>query len=422
MNTLLIKDVVRDGVPCDIYIKEGVIRRIASGICTDADTVVDGRGMTVMPAFVNMHTHSGMTLFRSIYEDMELSKWLDVVWKAEQVLDDEFIYWGTRLACLEMIKTGTAAFADMYWTIDKAAEAVRDSGMRALLTYCFLDGGDAEKQRLQRDECARMYGISREWPERLQFGVSIHAHYTVSDENMLWAADFARSRSLLLHTHLSETRKENQEHQDRYGVSPTHRLASLGLLGKDLIAAHALWLDEDDVRLLGDSGTTVVHNINSNLKLASGYRFLYNELRDAGALVTMGTDGCGSSNNLDLREALKTAALLQKAWRCDPTALPVDELLAMGTVNGAKALGLNAGTVEVGSLADLILVNTFSPFFIPAHNFKANLIYSANSSCVDTLICGGRVLMKDGKVKDEDEILRNAARQAERFISKINAL
>lgn len=422
MGTLLIKNAVLDGAPADIYIKEGVISRIGADMAGKADEVIDAGGMTVMPSFVNMHTHSGMTLFRGICEDMPLAVWLDAVWKAETVLDRDFIYWATRLACLEMIKTGTGTFADMYWTIDTAAEAVRDSGMRALLTYCFLDGGDMNKEALQREECGRMYEISAGWPEKIKFGVSIHAHYTVSDGNMLWAADFARKHSLLLHTHLSETLPENRKHLDRYGVSPTHRLSTLGILGRNLIAAHSLWLDADDVRMLGDAGVTVVHNINSNLKLASGYRFLYNELRDAGANVTIGTDGCGSSNNLDIREALKTAALMQKAWRENPAALPVDELLAMGSANGARTLGLHAGVVEEGAAADLILVNTDSPFFIPAHNFKANFIYSANSSCIDTLVSGGKVLMRGGKVDGEEEVLREARRQAERFIGKISKL
>ena len=267
-----------------------------------------------------------------------------------------------------------------------------------------------------------MYEVSRVWSPRVQFGVSVHAHYTVCDDNMLWAADFVRKHSLLLHTHISETRSENESHTARYGVSPTRRLADMGLLGRDVVAAHTLWLSEEDVRLLGESGTTVVHNINSNLKLASGYRFLYNELRDAGANVTMGTDGCGSSNNLDMREALKTAALMQKAWREDPAALPVDELLAMGTRNGAKGLGLNSGVVEEGALADLILVDTDSAFFIPEHNFKANLIYAANSSCIDTLICDGRVLMSGGKVDGEKEVMARAREEAGRFIRKINSI
>lgn len=189
-GNLMLRNVLLEGVTQDIYIKEGVISAIGSGLrCEDGDKVLDGHGMTVLPAFVNMHTHSGMTLFRGICEDMPLSAWLDSVWKAETALDPDLIYWGTRLACLEMIRTGTAVFADMYWNIDVAARAVSDSGMRALLTYCFLDGGDTGKQMAQREECSRMYDISRSWPSRVMFGVSIHAHYTVSDGNMLWAAD-----------------------------------------------------------------------------------------------------------------------------------------------------------------------------------------------------------------------------------------
>ena len=420
-GTLMLRNVLLEGIPRDIYIKEGVISAIGAGLrCGEGTEELDGRRMRVMPAFVNMHTHSGMTLFRGICEDMPLGTWLDAVWRAETALDPDLIYWGTRLACLEMIKTGTAAFADMYWTVDRAARAVEDSGMRALLTYCFLDSGDTRRQILQREECEAMYDISRDWPSRVMFGVSVHAHYTVSDDNMLWAADFARSRSLLLHTHLSETLSENERHQARYGISPTRRLADMGLLGRDLIAAHTLWLSDGDIRLLGESGTTVVHNINSNLKLASGYRFRCRELTEAGANVTMGTDGAGSSNNLDLREALKTAALVQKAWREDPAALPLDDLIAMGTVNGARGLGLHGGVVEEGALADLILVNTDSPAFIPGYNFKSDFIYSANSSCIDTLICDGNVLMRGGHVEGEEEVMVRAREEAKRFYDKIN--
>lgn len=420
-GNLMLRNIRLDGHPRDIYIRDGIISSIGSKLqCGDAVQEVDGHGMSVLPAFVNMHTHAGMTLFRGICEDMPLTAWLEAVWKAETVLDDDLVYWGTRLACLEMIRTGTAVFNDMYWRVDTAAQAVEDSGMKALLTYCFLDGGDERKEALQRKECEDMYLASRSWSPRVRFGVSVHAHYTVSDSNMLWAAGFARSRSLLLHTHLSETCGENEAHMRKYGISPVRRLAEMGLLGRDMIAAHTLWLSDEDVRLLGETGTTVVHNVNSNLKLASGYRFRYQELRDAGANVTMGTDGAGSSNNLDLREALKTAALMQKAWREDPSALPLDELLAMGTVNGARVLGLHSGTVEEGAVADLILVDTDSPFFVPAHNFKANFIYSANSSCIDTLVCDGRILMRGGRIEGQDEIIAKARKETDRFLRKIN--
>lgn len=420
MDTLLIKNIVHNGTVCDIFIRGGIIEDITGDCSRIADRTIDGKGMTVIPSFVNMHTHSGMTLFRGICEDMPLDRWLDAVWKAEKELDSEMIYWATRLACLEMIKSGTTAFTDMYWYIDRGADAVAASGMKAVLCYCFLDGGDPAKQELQREECMEMYRISRSWPETVKFGVAIHAHYTVCDENMLWAADFARKHSLPLHTHLSETESENIAHSDRYGISPTRRLSDLGILGPDLIAAHCLWLDDNDIGLLGNAGVTTVHNVNSNLKLASGYRFRYNELRDAGANVALGTDGAGSSNNLDMLETMKTSALLQKAWRKDPTAMPIPEVFAAASANGAKAMGIGDGKIAPGSPADLLLVNTGSPCFMPPFDFHANLLYAANSSAIDTVICNGRILMEGRRVEGEEEIMENAAAQIDRFLKLIN--
>ena len=179
------------------------------------------------------------------------------------------------------------------------------------------------------------------------------------------------------------------------GMSPVEYLDSLGVLGPDVIAAHSLWLSDKDVEILGKRGVTCVHNVNSNLKLASGYKFRYNELRDAGANVCLGTDGCASSNNLDMLETMKTAAIVQKAWRNDPAAMPLNELLSMATVNAAKALGLNAGKIEEGALADLLIINTDSHNFLSSGSFEANLVYSAHSDCVDSVICNGKFIMRN---------------------------
>lgn len=184
-----------------------------------------------------------------------------------------------------------------------------------------------------------------------------------------------------------------------------------------MIAAHALWLDEKDVELLGNKNVNVVHNINSNLKIASGYMFKYNELRDSGANVTLGTDGCASSDNLDMLEAMKTAALVQKAWRKDPKAMPVDELMDIASLNGSRALGLDGGVIEVGKVADLCLIDMRSPAFVPNLDFYSNLIYAAHSDSVDTVISGGDVVMEGRKVKDYDIILREASSQAEKMMS-----
>ena len=191
-------------------------------------------------------------------------------------------------------------------------------------------------------------------------------------------------------------------------MSPVEYLDSLGLLGPDVIAAHTIWLSDKDIEILGKRGVTCVHNINSNLKLASGYRFRYNELRDAGANVCIGTDGCGSSNNLDMLEAMKTSAMVQKAWRNDSAAMPIKELFQMSSANGAKALGLNLGEIREGALADIIIIDTDNYHFMSPASFEANLIYSAHSDCVDSVICNGRFVMKNRVVSAEREILDQA--------------
>ncbi len=418
MNSLLIKGAILDTQMKDILIKGNIIHKIADRIDEQADEIIDGKGKVVTPSLVNMHTHSAMTLVRGYVEDVLFHKWISKVWDIESHMDEEMLYWGTKLACLEMIKTGTTCFTDQYWNIERTHLAVEESGLRALMTYVFLDNGDADKIHSQRDECQNMYELSRKWDERVHFGVSIHAHYTVCDENIFWVKDFARDHHLLINTHISETQRENVEHYDKYGMSPVQRLDRMGLLSDNLIAAHCVWIDEDDIITLGRRKVNVVHNVNSNLKLASGYKFKYEELRDAGANVCVGTDGCASSNNLDILEAMKTAAILQKAWRRNPSALPLNELMDMATVNGTSALRLNAGKVKEGMLADLLLIDTNSPAFVPNYNFISNLVYSANSSCVDTTICDGKVLMQGRKVKGEEEILKMADKEAQRLVSK----
>ncbi len=415
MPSIIIKNVLINDKRQDICVKDNVIAKIGDCAGMQAETVLDGSRMAAIPGFVNMHTHSGMTLFRGMGEDMPLAKWLEEIWKAEAHLDDELIYWATKLACLEMIHTGTTTFNDMYWRLPHAAKAVKESGIRATLCYTILDGGDKAKQELQRAECEQIFYESKDWGDRVRFAPAIHAHYTVCDENMLWATDFARRHGLILHTHLAETEPEERQHMEKYGISSTRRLYNMGILGENTVAAHVVWVSAEDIRLLGEKKVTAVHNINSNLKLSSGYRFPYNELRDAGVNVTVGTDGCGSSNNLDMLEALKTSAIVQKAWRGVPTAMPLDELLAMGTVNGAKALGVNAGEIREGALADICLVDMNNTFFAPNYNFKSNLVYSAHSSCIDTVICDGRILMQGGKVEGEQEILDEFSKQIKRF-------
>ena len=274
------------------------------------------------------------------------------------------------------------------------------------------------KAALDRKGLERAFEDSSRWRRKSVFTVGCHSVYEVSEDMLVWCRDFAKANGLKLHIHLSETRTEVENCIRKHGMSPVKYLDSLGMLGPDTIAAHTLWLDSEDIRLLGENRVNVVHNINSNLKIASGYKFLYNELKDAGANVTLGTDGCASSNNLDMLEAMKTAALVQKAWRGDPKAMPLKEVMDMATVNGARALGLNAGTIECGREADLLLVNMRCPAFVPDINFLSNLVYSAHSDVVDTVICGGDILMRGRVVEGEREVLDAASEAGRKLLSK----
>jgi len=425
MNSILLRGVTFDGKVSDILLEGGIISKIK--IREDrnvpsrdmaADKVINCSGKHILPGFVNMHTHAAMTLLRGGFEDMALQNWLNNVWSVEDHLTQDDIYWGTKLAVLEMIKTGTTCFLDMYWFPDVAAQAVADMGIRANINYCILDGGDAQRGLKLRELCKQVYESSRNWAGDVKFGVAVHADYTNTEESMKWAADFARDKGLVLHCHLSETEHETQDDINKYGLTPAEHFDKFGLLGENTVLAHSVWLSDSDIELLGKRKVSVVHNINSNLKLASGYKFKYNELRDAGVNVCLGTDGAASSNNLDMREAAKTMAFMQKAWRNDPSALPLGELMEVATHNGAKALGYNGGQIREGAVADVILVDTTSESFVPSINFIGNFIYSANSSCIDTVICNGRVVMENRHVSTEEEIISKSEEIAEKLFKR----
>lgn len=416
----MLKNIKVDGSVSDVLLDGGLIAGIVSAgepvAVPDGAEVVECHGNTLMPGLVNMHTHAGMALMRGIGEDISFHEWLDRIWELEKDLDEEYVYHATKVACLEMIKTGTTTFNDQYWYMPMACKAASELGLRAALSYVVLDRNDEQESERQKIQCQEMYELSRTWPDNIQLLISVHAIYSVREPMMLWAVDFARQRGLKIHIHLSETEKEVQDCMAQHdGMSPVEYLDSLGILGPDVIAAHTLWLSDKDVEILGKRGVTCVHNVNSNLKLSSGYRFRYNELRDAGANVCLGTDGCASSNNLDMLETMKTSAMIQKAWRKDPSAMPLNELISMVTVNASKALGLDAGRIEVGAAADLLIVNTDNYNFMSTGTFEANLVYSAHSDCIDSVICNGRFLMKNRVVPGEKEILEQARKVLNRI-------
>ena len=424
MASILLRDVTLGDERKDILIGQGRIRKIGPvGSCADWEMagdldIMDCSGMVAIPGLINMHTHSPMSLMRGIGEDMLFPAWLDKIWQVEEHLDHDFVYWATKVSCLEMIRTGTTTFNDQYWFFPAAHKAASELGVRHSLGYDMMDRGSAAEAERQKDQCLRWYEHAREiWQEGSIYEVAFHAVYSVSEPMIRWISEFARERNLNLHIHLSETRKEVEDCKAAHGgLTPVEYLEELGVLGPNLLAAHTLWLTEHDIELLASRGVHCIHNINSNAKISSGYKFLYNELHDAGVNICIGTDGCASSNNLDILEAMKTSALFQKAWRDDPKSMPLEELLAMSTVNGAKALKINAGRLEEGALADISIVDTDNTFFLSPGSFLANFIYSAHSDCIDSVICGGKFVMRHREIEGEREILSEARKQIKRML------
>ena len=422
-SSILLRDVTLGGDRKDILIGQGRIRRIGPvGACADWEIagnldMMDCSGMVAIPGLINMHTHSPMALMRGIGEDMLFHQWLDKIWKVEEHLDHDFVYWGTKVACLEMIRTGTTTLNDQYWFFDSSVKAAREMGMRIATGYDVMDKGSHDEAVRQKEQCvAKSEAFLHAGDPGHIYELAFHAVYSVSEEMIVWTNELSARYDVPLHIHLCETRKEVEDCKAAHGgLTPVEYLDRLGVLSPRLLAAHTLWLTPHDIELLAQHGVHCIHNINSNTKLSSGYRFLYNEMRDAGINLCLGTDGCASSNNLDLLEAMKTSAIFQKAWREDPSALPLPELLAMATRNGARALRLDAGRIEEGAVADIVLVDTDNTFFLSPGPFLANLVYSAHSDCIDSVICDGRFLMRHREIPGEREILS----EARKVLSKI---
>ena len=408
---ILLNNILHGETRTDILINdEGRIGRIGpvTGELPGAE-IVDCSRLAVIPGLVNMHTHAAMILLRGIHEDLSLYDWLNNIWKIEAKLDREFIYWSTKAACLEMIRSGTTTFNDQYWFCPHARQAAIEMGVRPVVSFIFLDSHNPELARNQREACQRLYERTLDWGPESQFAISIHSVYTVCKENIVWANQFAMDHGLKVHLHLSETKVENEDCRRAHGgLSPTEYFEQLGVWGPHVIAAHCLHLSDEDVRILGEHRVNCVHNIHSNLKLASGYRFRYNELRDAGVNVCIGTDGASSANDMDMLSHMKTAAIMQKAWRSDPLAMPLQELMDCATAHGAKALGLDSGVIREGSWADLVLLDLDTSYFLSPGSVAANLIYAAGSRAVSSVMVRGKWVMREGVIPQEAEILSGA--------------
>jgi len=407
--SILIKNVLFNDRTIDIYIEGKEIKQIGEGLSFPADKILDGSRKAVIPGFVNAHTHAAMTLFRGFGDDMPLMPWLEQkIWPNEAKMTREDVYWGAKLACLEMIKSGTTTFFDMYHKFRGTADATEEMGLRGMIAGVCFDHFQTDQAEKCKRHNEKLVEEVNGYSKRIQYALGPHAIYTVSGELLQWCHQFAMEHNISIHLHLAETEGEVEDSIKHFGLSPVRYLYKLGILSPRLIIAHGIYIDDDELRMLADHEVKVVHNPASNMKLASGIHFKFKEMRQLGITVGLGTDGCSSSNNLDMIEAMKLASLLGKAWRKDPEALTANEMLQAATAEGAAMFGLKAGQIKEGYLADLCLIDLNTPAFTPNFNFVSNLVYAANGSCVDTVICDGKILMENKKVPGEDEIMGKA--------------
>lgn len=413
----LFKNVNINNNNVDILVNKNIIEKISPGIRAEDAQVFAADGMIALPSFVNSHTHAAMTLLRGYADDLELFDWLsNYIWPLEAKLTEDDVYWGTRLACLEMIKCGTTCFNDMYWHSEATAKAVEDSGIRALISQVFIDHNDAKTSKIQISK-AKDFFTNNPDSDRVKFALGPHAIYTVSQDSLTWIAKYAQDEGKLVHIHIAETKKEVQDCQASHGMTPIEYLSSLGLLTPNSLLAHCVWLTENDANLIAESGATVLHNPVSNLKLASGF-FPLKLLKDKGVRIAIGTDGCSSNNNLSSLEEIKFAALLPKYLEMDPKLYPAQEVFRDATLSGFQALQINAGSISEGKLADFMLLKTNNALLTPNYNTISNLVYSADSSCIDSLVCNGQIVMNRGKVKDEDLIFSKVTEIAKKLTDK----
>jgi 5-methylthioadenosine/S-adenosylhomocysteine deaminase len=334
----------------------------------------------------------------------------------ESKLTPEDVYWGTKLAILEMIKSGTTCFNDMYWYPEAAISAAKEMGMRAVIGLIVVDF-DKKGSRENVEEMYHRF-MSREL-NPVQLAVAPHSIYTVSKENLIWAKDFAKANDLILHLHVSETEEEVIGCRKKWGVRPVEYLEEIGFLGDNVVLVHGNWLSDEEIEILGKRKCSLVYSPCSNMKLAVGEVFPYKKLAESKANICLGTDGVASNNSLDLFEEMKIGALLQKHKERDPAILKAAEMIKLATANGAKAFKINAGEIREGKIADLILIDLNQICFSPGHNFASDFVYCASGNCVSDVICNGRILMREREVENEKEITRNATARAKRLVEKV---
>ncbi|MCK4424358.1 amidohydrolase [Candidatus Bathyarchaeota archaeon] len=417
------KGFIKDGA---IAVRDGKIVYVGkSSAAADirAETRIDARGNVAMPGLINCHTHAPMTLFRGLAEDQTLDTWLkETIWPLEAKLKPEDVYAGALLACLEMIKSGTTCFADMYFHEDMVARAVEKSGLRGALAEGINEAGnEALGEKMLSDGVNFVRSFNGYADGRVTALLGPHAVYSCSPELLAKVRRKASELKAGIHVHLAESKKMAEQIEREQGSSEVEMLDKIGFLETDVIAAHCIELSKKDIQILSKHRVNVAYNPVANMKLGSGTPKI-KDLVDYGVNVCLGTDGPASNNTLDMFETVKFAALLQKFMYSNPKILPAYEALKMATINGAKALRLeeSVGSLEVGKKADVVLIDFSRPHLTPLHDVYASMVYSASGSDVDTVIVDGRILMENRQVKtlDEQAVMEKAEEAALDLLSR----
>jgi 5-methylthioadenosine/S-adenosylhomocysteine deaminase len=389
---------------------EGVTTR-HTGPVPEAREMIDAEGAIVLPGLINSHVHSPMTIFRGLADDLPLKRWLfDHIFPAEaQYIHADTVYWASLLACAEMIASGTTTIVDGYFLADEIVKAVHKAGLRALVAQGVIDfpapgvPDPGKNMDVALGFMERWNGFS----DRITPGLFAHSPLTCSEQTLRNSWDISQRFGSPLQIHLSETEEEVIEQEGRTGSRPAFYLDGLGILGSGLVAAHAIYLNEDEIGLLADRGVKVAHCPESSMKLATGIASVDSMLKK-GISVGLGTDGCASNNNLDLLAEMDAAAKLGKYARLDPTVLDARTVLRMATCGGAELMGIEdtAGTIEAGKKADIIIVDADAPHMVPLYHPFSQIVYSATGGDVRDVIVNGTILYRDRQFTalDVDEV------------------
>ncbi len=422
----------------DLLIENNIIKKIGSNLLNkenikeifknnsnDNITIINGKNKVIIPGLINTHTHIPMTLFRGVADDIPLMDWLNnYIWKLEGNLNEKIVYDATLLGCVEMIKSGTTTFNDMYFYIDSIVKAVEKADIRAFLGYGMIDLFDEEKREKELKECVNtVENINKLNNPLIKPTITPHAPYTCSKELLEKSKELAKKYNIPLHIHLNETIDEIKQIKEKTGMRPYEYLNSFNFF-KDInvVSAHNVHLSNNEIKIIKNNKENIVisHNPISNLKLASGIAPIH-ELLNNNITITLGTDGCGSNNNLNLFEEIKIASLIHKGNTLNSTVVNASQSFEFATKNGAKALNLNSGILEQGMLADIVLINLNKPYLLPKENIYSHIVYSFNG-VVDFVIINGKIILENGKLinLDENKIIENGEKTYGKLIDKFN--